>query len=58
MTKRDKAVFEKAFAKMEAKGYFKELRRKNKLSEMLVNVKEQNRHKEIDAGCPVGKEIL
>jgi len=42
---------------MEAKGYFKELRTKNNLSEMLNNINEQNIHKEIDTGNPVGKEI-
>jgi phage regulator Rha-like protein len=30
MTKRDEAVFDKAFKKMEAKGYFTELREKTK----------------------------
>jgi hypothetical protein len=30
MTKRDEAIFAKAFEKMEAKGYFKELRTKAK----------------------------
>ena len=31
---------------------------KNKLSEMLSNINEQNIHKEIETGDPVGKEIL
>jgi len=39
MTKKDEAVFAKAFEKMEAKGYFKELQTKNKLFEMLNNIK-------------------
>ncbi len=30
---------------------------KNKLSEMLSNITEQNIHKEIETGGPVGKEI-
>jgi len=30
---------------------------KNNLSEMLSNINEQNIHKEIDTGNPVGKEI-
>jgi len=30
---------------------------KNKLSEMLHNINEQNIHKEIETGGPVGKEI-
>jgi antitoxin MazE len=30
---------------------------KNKLSEMLSNINEQNIHKEIKTGGPVGKEI-
>jgi antitoxin MazE len=30
---------------------------KNKLSEMLSNINEQNIHKEIETGNPVGKEI-
>jgi len=30
---------------------------KNKLSEMLSNINEQNMHKEIEAEGPVGKEI-
>jgi len=30
---------------------------KNKLSEMLSNINEQNIHKEIETGGPVGKEI-
>jgi antitoxin MazE len=30
---------------------------KNKLSEMLSNINEQNIHKEIDTGDPAGKEI-
>ena len=30
---------------------------KNKLSEMLGNINEQNIHKEIETGGPVGKEI-
>jgi len=30
---------------------------KNNLSEMLSNINEQNIHKEIDTGSPVGKEI-
>ena len=31
--------------------------KKNKLSEMLSNINEQNIHKEIETGGPVGKEI-
>ena len=31
--------------------------KKNKLSEMLSKVNEQNIHKEIETGGPVGKEI-
>jgi len=58
MTKKDETVFTKAFEKMEAKSYFKELRTKNKLPKMLNNINEQNIHKEIDMGCPVGKEII
>ncbi|WP_461256255.1 AbrB/MazE/SpoVT family DNA-binding domain-containing protein [Treponema sp. R80B11-R83G3] len=30
---------------------------KNKLSEMLSNINEQNIHREIETGGPVGKEI-
>jgi len=30
---------------------------KNKLSEMLNNINEQNIHQEIETGGPVGKEI-
>jgi antitoxin MazE len=30
---------------------------KNKLSEMLKNINEQNIHQEIETGGPVGKEI-
>jgi antitoxin MazE len=32
-------------------------RQKNKLSEMLNEITEQNIHKEIETGNPVGKEI-
>jgi len=32
--------------------------KKYKLSKMLSNINEQNIHKEIDTGTPVGKEIL
>jgi antitoxin MazE len=31
--------------------------KKNKLSEMLSNINEQNIHKEIETGGPAGKEI-
>jgi len=31
--------------------------KKNKLSNMLHSINEQNMHKEIDTGDPVGKEI-
>ena len=31
--------------------------KKNKLSEMLDNINEQNIHQEIETGDPVGKEI-
>ncbi|MCL2793568.1 MAG: AbrB/MazE/SpoVT family DNA-binding domain-containing protein [Spirochaetaceae bacterium] len=31
--------------------------KKNKLTEMLSKINEQNLHKEIDTGAPVGKEI-
>ena len=31
--------------------------KKNKLSEMVSKINEQNLHKEIDTGEPVGKEV-
>ena len=31
--------------------------RKNRLSEMLSNINDQNLHEEIDTGEPVGKEV-
>ena len=31
--------------------------KKNKLSEMISKINEQNIHKEIDTGGPVGKEV-
>jgi len=39
MTKRDKAVFDKAFAKMEAKGCFSKLRGKGKLQAKPTTLK-------------------
>jgi antitoxin component of MazEF toxin-antitoxin module len=36
----------------------RELLLKNKLSEMLDNISDQNIHQEVDWGKPVGKEIL
>ena len=42
MTKRDKEVFDKAFKKMEAKGYFKESRTKSAKSK--AKSKQKNKY--------------